>query len=464
MKKIALACLCLALGWAGAAHGQGGGKKDPFAPDGLKSLKNPDPAVRFNSACVLLELGPVAKFAIPALHEALQDKVPRVRVKVAEALWRIERPPVRVLLPVLLDGLKEKEVPVRINALAVLGRMGSGAKAAAPEIIKALQDKDEDVRLEAVLALGEMGSAAKSAIPALLAVLKSDELRLLEPAVSVTLGNIGSSAVSALKKALADKDVRLRRTGAFALGLIGPKAKSATAELSAALADREPDVRALAARALGRVGSAAQSALPKLEAALKDKEVPVRVNAALALWQAGGRTDGLPVLKEALADKRPHIREQACAALGALGEKAAPAAPALFLVLADKDARVRSACAEALGKLPPGKAVRDKLTAALADKDDLVRLSVAGALWGQSGGAERGKLVELAAGALESKSAPVRKRAAEVLGRFGPAAKEAVPALLLVLRDRQNAVREAAAAALRQIDPKAAARAGVRGP
>jgi HEAT repeat protein len=462
MKKIALACLCLVLGWAGAAQGQAG-KKDPSVPDGLKSLKNPDPEVRLKSACLLLELGPIAKFAIPALREALEDKDPRVRVKVAEALWRIERPEPRVLLLVLLDSLKEKDATVRINALVVLGRIGAGARTAVPDMIAALKDKEEDVRLEAVLALGQLGPAAKSAIPALLSSVQGDKLGLLEPAVSVALGNIGTSAVTPLKKALTDKDVRLRRTGAFALGLIGPKARSAVGDLSAALEDPEPDVRALAAKALGRVGTAARSTLPKLEAALKDKEMRVRVSAALALWQAGVRADGLAVLQEALGDKRAHVREQACAALGELGAKAAPVARSLLPVLDDRDARVRCACAEALGKLPPNKAARDKLTAALTDKHDLVRLNAAAALWGQAAGPERGKLVELATSGLESKLPPVRKRAAEVLGGFGPAAKEAVPDLVRTLRDPLDAVREAAAAALRQIDPKAAAKAGVRG-
>jgi HEAT repeat protein len=461
MKKIALACLCLALGWAGAAHGQAD-QKDSGIPDGLKSLKNPDPTVRYNSAALLLELGPVAKFAIPALREALQDKNARVRLKVAEALWRIERPPVRDLLPVLLGGLGDKDEVARVNALTVLGRMGSKAKSAVPQIVKALKDKDEDVRMEAILALGEMGAAAKNAIPALLSVLKEGELPLFEPAVSVTLGNIGPAAVPALQKALTDRDARLRRTAAFALGQIGPKAKSATADLSTALGDSEPGVRALAAKALGRIGTAAQGALPKLEAALKDKEVDVRVSAALALWQAGGRTDGMPVLRTALADTRAHVREQACAALGALGAKAAPAAADLLKGLDDKVARVRAAAAEALGKLPPGKAVRARLSAALKDRDDQVRLNVADALWGQSKGAERDKLVELAAGTLQSEKPQVRRRAAEVLGGFGEAAKEAVPALKLALRDPHHAVREAAAAALRRIDPKAAEKAGVR--
>ena len=66
------------------------------------------------------------------------------------------------------------------------------------------------------------------------------------------------------------------------------------------------------------------------------------------------------------------------------------------------------------------------------------------------------------AGVLESETTMVRKRAAQILGEFGPGAKGAVPALLQSLRDRENAVREAASAALKQIDPKAAAKAGVR--
>src|SRR5206468_4025151 len=121
-----------------------------------------------------------------------------------------------------------------------------------------------EVRMEAALTLGEMGPAAKSTIPALLSALKEDELRLLEPLVAVTLANIGPSAVPALKQALVEKDARLRRTAAYALSLIGPKAASASGMLTDALADAEADVRALAAKALGRIGAEAKDALPKL--------------------------------------------------------------------------------------------------------------------------------------------------------------------------------------------------------
>jgi HEAT repeat protein len=460
MKKMLAACLGLVLAWAAPVAGQAD-KKDPSVPDGLKSLKHPDPTVRYNSACLLLQLGPVAKFAIPALREALEDKSPRVRVKVAEALWRVERPPVRVLLPALLASLKEKDEVVRINALVVLGQMGQAAKTTVPEIARSLKDKDMGVRMEAVLTLGEMGPAAKSTIPALLDALKEDELRLLEPLVSVTLGNIGAPAVPALTKALGDKDARLRRTAAYALGLIGPKAGGAAHVLTEALDDAEADVRALAAKALGRIGADAKAALPKLEEALKEKDARVRVNAALALYQVGGGTAGLPVLMEALADTQPHVREQACAALAVLGVKAAPAGALLRKAATDKEARVRALAAEALGNLPPTAELQTTLNEAMADKDEDVRLSAARALWRSRGSpADPGKLVDLVAAGLESENAGVRKRAAQVLGDFGAGAKGAVPALVQALRDRENAVREAAAAALRRIDPKAAAKAG----
>jgi HEAT repeat protein len=48
----------------------------------------------------------------------------------------------------------------------------------------------------------------------------------------------------------------------------------------------------------------------------------------------------------------------------------------------------------------------------------------------------------------------VRLQAARFLGSFGPYAREAVPALSAVLEDRDEGVRQAAAEALKRIQPK----------
>src|SRR5262249_54956971 len=96
--------LILLAGPPTARTGDQAKKDQPPEFDGLKALKHPDPDVRMNAAQLLCDLGPVAKFALPTLYEQLkEEKSPVVRVKVAEAIWKVERPAARVLLPTLLE-------------------------------------------------------------------------------------------------------------------------------------------------------------------------------------------------------------------------------------------------------------------------------------------------------------------------------------------------------------------------
>jgi len=48
------------------------------------------------------------------------------------------------------------------------------------------------------------------------------------------------------------------------------------------------------------------------------------------------------------------------------------------------------------------------------------------------------------------------------LGQFGPEARESVPMIMEALKDQDADVRESAASALKEIDPTAAAKAGVK--
>jgi HEAT repeat protein len=56
----------------------------------------------------------------------------------------------------------------------------------------------------------------------------------------------------------------------------------------------------------------------------------------------------------------------------------------------------------------------------------------------------------------------VRVGAARGLGRFGADAHQAVPALVGLLSDANPFVRDAVSNALKEIDPEAAAKAGVK--
>jgi len=64
--------------------------------------------------------------------------------------------------------------------------------------------------------------------------------------------------------------------------------------------------------------------------------------------------------------------------------------------------------------------------------------------------------------ALTNSHACARESAARVLGLFGAKAQTAVPALVQCTKDDDASVRSFAAFALKQVDPEAAAKAGVK--
>src|SRR5262249_45428409 len=152
---------------------------DGDAPDGLKALKHPNPQVRFNAAELLGKLGKSAKFAIPNLKLLLKDESVAVRIKAAEAIWRIDPVDPAALLDVLAAAYDHKEDIVRAAALGVIAEFGEKAKPALPVVKKGLKDKSFSVRLQAVAAAGAMGPAAKGAVPELLDIMRDDDTGFL---------------------------------------------------------------------------------------------------------------------------------------------------------------------------------------------------------------------------------------------------------------------------------------------
>ncbi len=460
MRRLLMVGWCLGfflvLANAGLSAQKSDGKPDDGdLPDGLKALKHPDPQVRFNAAKILGEKGKAAKFFIPNLKELLKDESVAVRIKAAEAIWRIDPVNPGPLLDVLVAAYDHKEDIVRAAVLGVIAEIGEKAKPALPVVKKGLTDKAFGVRLQAVVTAGAMGPAAKGIVPELLDIMRDDDTGLLEAQATIVLKNIGPGAVPGLRKALADKSAKVRRGSAFALGLLGPKAYEAVGDLVKALSDDEPLVRAMAADAIGKIGVDEGPSNAELLKALKDKEAVVRISAAQAILRLHDDDNALEVLATAVV-KSPDAatRESAAAALGSLAQRAKTAVPQLNTALADKDDNVRLEAVVALGKIGPAAGNADQIQPLLTDKSFIIRLQAVKAIWKIEKKAPPKALKVLEQG-LDLEASRDLIQVLRILGDIGAPAKKLAPAVQPLLEHTDKEVRAAATEALAKMEKAA---------
>lgn len=150
-----------------------------------------------------------------------------------------------------------------------------------------------------------------------------------------------------------------------------------------------------------------------------------RAAEGFAILGADGK-GAVPALIEIYEQNLPETRLATVAALGSIGPAAKPAVPLLLQGLNATNYYVRAAYITALGQIHGEPA--------------LVVPALLGFLY---------------------PDIEARGPAAEALGKFGPEARRAVPALVALLNDNAMGVRASAATALKAIDPEAADKAGV---
>jgi HEAT repeat protein len=131
--------------------------------------------------------------------------------------------------------------------------------------------------------------------------------------------------------------------------------------------------------------------------------------------------------------------------LGELGVGPEATTAGLVEALGSTDDDVSRAAARSLGMLGP--ATIPAIGKALESPDEKLRRRAAESL-GWMGPAAAQALAD----ALKNSNAEVRRIAARSLGRLGAAAKSYAPALLEAASDRDQAAREAAAEALKQVE------------
>lgn len=119
------------------------------------------------AAIALSHMGPNA---FEPLRNGLWNDDAIVRRESLRSLGKLtERAPLdpRVVTPLLLHSLKDRDGPVRAVAATYLGIIGGPPEEAVPTLIAALADDNVEVRREAATALGAYGPEAITALPAL---------------------------------------------------------------------------------------------------------------------------------------------------------------------------------------------------------------------------------------------------------------------------------------------------------
>jgi HEAT repeat protein len=197
-----------------------------------------------------------------------------------------------------------------------------------------------------------------------------------------------------------------------------------------------------------------ERALPALEAGMRDPDVRARRAAIDAVELLGERAaPAVPALRRALSDPDRFVRWAAARTLGRVGvEHAAVAVPDLARLSADPDLDVRQVAMTVLERFgPAARAAVPDLTRAAAGGEGTVRVVAMHAL--EAIGPEARSAIPTLTAALDARDARVLIAASHALASFGAASRQAVPSLEKLLNDPDSNVRQAASDAILAIAP-----------
>ena len=249
--------------------GRLGPAAEPAVPKLLGLIDDVDYACRQEAIGALGKIGREPKAVVPALLAALGHADPLVRADAAQALGRIGFPdalPAVDALQWLVEGVPD-DVPaaeqprLRASAGFALAAMGDIDDTVFEALAVPVSGEDQDLRKETVMLIAELGPKAARLVPLLMAQLEvgidfSNPRRFrtylpIEGTVWITdgvpvpwaLSRIGPPALQPLTAALSDSSWYVRDHAAWALCLMGPKAKGAVPFLQRLLHDDELIVR-----------------------------------------------------------------------------------------------------------------------------------------------------------------------------------------------------------------------------
>lgn len=354
----------------------------------LNLLNDKNPLVRASALTILGSIKDI--WSLSHIREFTKDAEPVVRAKAAQALGNMnDKLSVDLLLQLLTDDCTEVKIAA-IEALAKLNDVRSCDNLWQLSI----NDKDSQVRKAAWQALKTIGDVTVN--PYISTFLSADVNARTE--MVIKLSQLGRCVILSLIEYTKHYDASAREIAAMILGNIGDNA--ATTRLIELTKDVEQKVRIAAVIALGKIHS--ETALRFLISCLRDPDPVLIENATDALAQRGEEIiKHLPdILSEQdmtsqitltrliariqdpnlvhmlamhLSDQRIWIRQAVCFALGEIKN---PIAANILTekCLFDPAALVRSAAAQALGKLKM-PFILATLISALDDAEEIVKIA-----------------------------------------------------------------------------------------
>jgi HEAT repeat protein len=433
-------------------------------------LDDADLRLRHEAIAALAALGADAKFAVPKLVEALKSPED---VRHAQPMWR--QPQFDERWGTRLRGTftqfdpsleasrtHERTIPLRLGAVLTLGRLGPVSKAAVSHLVAALDDPNTTVRVQVAIAIGAVEPEGRAAVPGLLKRLEVEADADVVRAMFDALTKMGDAAVPGLAGLLTNSRPATRVLAARALGGVGHNAAGAIPTLLVRTSDRDDSLRASSLTALGAVAGSTDAPLvaPKLLEALNDRETQIRSAAASGLGKLGTKSDqSIASLVAAFRDPEPLLNSAAMTALMNIG---APAAPAVSALLRGEDGDIRNRALQTLGALAfhgplaaeeSAEHVHERaldsravLVMSLGSADERIRAGASQLLQGLG----TDVLSDLTV-ALRNPSPVARREIMKILTRLGSNAKGALGMLKEQADDPDPTVREAAAEAIKAV-------------
>ena len=344
------------------------------------------------------------------LASKLQDDAPSVRAVAAASLIQLSEK-ADFCRAELLQLMHDEDPSVRAAAAGTLSKQAHDLTTIQTEVRAALHDSAEEVRSSVVVVLRELKSAEEFA---------ADLLMLSE-----------------------DPDANVRRQTVLTLKSIGAdtgRTSDKTTEIIEeavlkALHDTDQSVLVAAIEAAGELKMTSENVLKALEEHLVEPEELLTASLRTLVSFGKSASSLAPTISNLLAHERASVRVAAVDALAAVQPDNLALAGRLTEVLSDSEWEVRRVAAQALGEIgPEAKLATPKLFSMLKNEEDSDFAS--------------GALREIDAAPVEAMPLFLENLSSEdrrtafysitLLGKIGPAAKEALPLLEKMMEENSE--------------------------